>query len=207
VTVAYVGRQGARLWDGSVRRRGVDWGDRGPGVGLALRSGDRCRRMRGGEGRAGDWDPRIPGESRKRAAGEGREWQGSRGVDEASCASEARLWGRSDREGTRDSHGQIMSKYKYGRGRFGGGNFGPNLQRSGSETQHTSLFLITMAQPQPIIHPPPHHDHPMPSPSYSSFNPASYTRTFFGSPISWRPGSFGNGNRYFPGSSPSQFLE
>ncbi|KAN0118840.1 hypothetical protein V8E52_004612 [Russula decolorans] len=47
----------------------------------------------------------------------------------------------------------------------------------------------------------------MPSPSYSSFNPASYTRTFFGSPISWRPGSFGNGNRYFPGSSPSQFLD
>jgi hypothetical protein len=34
--------------------------------------------------------------------------------------------------------------------------------------------------------------------------PASYTRTFFGSLISWRPGSFGNGNRYFPGSSPRQ---
>ena len=46
-----------------------------------------------------------------------------------------------------------------------------------------------MAQPQPVIHPPPQHDHPMPSPSYSSFNPASYTRTFFGSPVSWRPGS------------------
>jgi hypothetical protein len=46
----------------------------------------------------------------------------------------------------------------------------------------------------------------MPSPAYSSFNPASYTRTFFGSPISWRPGSFGNGNRYFPGSSPNQLL-
>ncbi|KAF8495940.1 hypothetical protein F5888DRAFT_1804493 [Russula emetica] len=64
-----------------------------------------------------------------------------------------------------------------------------------------------MAQPQPIIHPPVQDDHPMPSPSYSSFNPASYTRAFFGSPISWRPGSFGNGNRYFPGSSPSQLLD
>jgi transcription factor SFP1 len=63
-----------------------------------------------------------------------------------------------------------------------------------------------MAQPQPIIHPPVQDDHPMPSPSDSSFNPASYTRAFFGSPISWRPGSFGNGNRYFPGPSPDQLL-
>src|SRR6266851_599733 len=66
-----------------------------------------------------------------------------------------------------------------------------------------------MAQPQPIIHPSfqDDNDHPMPSPPYSSFNPASYTRTFFGgSPISWRPGSFGNGNRYLPGSSPGQLL-
>ncbi|KAH9974972.1 hypothetical protein BGW80DRAFT_1487964 [Lactifluus volemus] len=60
-----------------------------------------------------------------------------------------------------------------------------------------------MAQPQPIIHSPFQDDHPMPSPSYSSthngsFNPASYTRAFFAS------GSFGN--RHFPGSSPSQFL-
>ena len=46
----------------------------------------------------------------------------------------------------------------------------------------------------------------MPSPLYSSFNPASYTRTFSGSPISWHPGSFGNGNRYLPGLSPSQLL-
>ncbi|KAH9980411.1 hypothetical protein BJV74DRAFT_879344 [Russula compacta] len=59
-----------------------------------------------------------------------------------------------------------------------------------------------MAQPQPIIHPPFQDDLSMPSPSYSSFNPASYTRTFFGSPFSWRPDSFGNGNRHLPGSSP-----
>lgn len=63
-----------------------------------------------------------------------------------------------------------------------------------------------MAQPQPIIHHPFQDDHPMPSPPYSSFNPASYTRSFFGSPISWRPGSFGNGNRYCPGTSPGQLL-
>lgn len=29
MTVAYVGRPGAKLRDGSVRRRSVDWGDRG----------------------------------------------------------------------------------------------------------------------------------------------------------------------------------
>jgi hypothetical protein len=47
----------------------------------------------------------------------------------------------------------------------------------------------------------------MSSPSYSSSNPASYTRAILGSPISSRPGSFNNGNRYFPGSSPNQLLE
>ncbi|KAI0300662.1 hypothetical protein B0F90DRAFT_1560351, partial [Multifurca ochricompacta] len=63
---------------------------------------------------------------------------------------------------------------------------------------------------QPIIQPTFQDDRPIASPSFSSsvnngsFNPASYTRSFFGSPISWRPGSFGN--RYFPGSSPSQLL-
>jgi len=61
-----------------------------------------------------------------------------------------------------------------------------------------------MAQPQPIIHPHFQDDNLMPS--QSSFNPASYTRAFFGSPISWRPGSFGNGNRYLPGTSPGQLL-
>ncbi|KAN0113637.1 hypothetical protein V8E52_007563 [Russula decolorans] len=47
----------------------------------------------------------------------------------------------------------------------------------------------------------------MSSPSYSSSNPASYTRAILGSPISSRPGSFNNGNRYFPGSSPNQLLD
>ncbi|ETW76625.1 hypothetical protein HETIRDRAFT_455141 [Heterobasidion irregulare TC 32-1] len=37
-----------------------------------------------------------------------------------------------------------------------------------------------------------------------SFNPASYTRAFFGSPLSWRPGSFGS--HFYPGSSPGQLL-
>jgi hypothetical protein len=49
-------------------------------------------------------------------------------------------------------------------------------------------------------------DRPMPSPPHSSFNPASYTRTF-GSPISSRPASFDNGNRYLSGPSPNQLLE
>ncbi|KAI9453929.1 hypothetical protein F5148DRAFT_1288877 [Russula earlei] len=61
-----------------------------------------------------------------------------------------------------------------------------------------------MAQPQPIIHPPFQDDISMPS--HSSFNPASYQRAFLSSPISWRPGSFGNGNRYLPGTSPGQLL-
>ncbi|EIM84934.1 uncharacterized protein STEHIDRAFT_148199 [Stereum hirsutum FP-91666 SS1] len=36
-------------------------------------------------------------------------------------------------------------------------------------------------------------------------NPASYTRPFFGSPISWRAGSFGS-RFYHPGNSPGQLL-
>ncbi|KAL6310222.1 hypothetical protein BKA93DRAFT_820678 [Sparassis latifolia] len=37
-----------------------------------------------------------------------------------------------------------------------------------------------------------------------SLNPASYTRRFLGSPISWRAGSFGS--RFYPGVSPGQLL-
>ncbi|TFY82202.1 hypothetical protein EWM64_g1816 [Hericium alpestre] len=40
--------------------------------------------------------------------------------------------------------------------------------------------------------------------SSAAFNPASYTRAFFGSPISWRAGSFGS--RFYPGTSPGQLL-
>ncbi|KAF8260029.1 hypothetical protein EI94DRAFT_1706587, partial [Lactarius quietus] len=66
-----------------------------------------------------------------------------------------------------------------------------------------------MTQPQPILHSAFQDDLAM---AYSSslnnpsgsFNPASYTRAFFGSPFSWRPGSFGN--RTLPGSSPTQLL-
>ncbi|KAH9052753.1 hypothetical protein EDB87DRAFT_346430 [Lactarius vividus] len=66
-----------------------------------------------------------------------------------------------------------------------------------------------MTQPQPILHSAFQDDLSM---AYSSslnnpsgsFNPASYTRAFFGSPFSWRPGSFGN--RSHPGSSPTQLL-
>jgi transcription factor SFP1 len=66
-----------------------------------------------------------------------------------------------------------------------------------------------MTQPQPIVHSAFQDDLSM---TYSSslnnpngpFNPASYTRAFFGSPFSWRPGSFGN--RSVPGSSPTQLL-
>ena len=101
------------------------------------------------------------------------------------------------------------------------GRLGQNLQCRAQRVAVTlspdispslSSFIIStsssssMAQPQPIIHHPFQDDHPMPSPPYSSFNPASYTRSFFGSPNSWRPGSFGNGNRYFPGTSPGQLL-
>lgn len=37
-----------------------------------------------------------------------------------------------------------------------------------------------------------------------SFNPASYTRRFIGSPLSFRAGSFGT--RFYPSMSPGQFL-
>ncbi|KAI9439311.1 hypothetical protein H4582DRAFT_1948408 [Lactarius indigo] len=66
-----------------------------------------------------------------------------------------------------------------------------------------------MTQPQPILYSAFQDDLSMPyssslnNPS-GSFNPASYTRAFFGSPFSWRPGSFGN--RSHPGSSPTQLL-
>ncbi|KAI0048177.1 hypothetical protein FA95DRAFT_1120881 [Auriscalpium vulgare] len=46
-------------------------------------------------------------------------------------------------------------------------------------------------------------DHAMQSPPYP-FNPASYTRQVFGSPVSWRPSSFGS--RFYPGESPGQLL-
>ena len=66
-----------------------------------------------------------------------------------------------------------------------------------------------MTQPQPIVHSAFQDDLSM---NYSSslnnpnasFNPASYTRAFFGSPFSWRSSSFGNRNN--PGSSPTQLL-
>jgi len=110
------------------------------------------------------------------------------------------------------SHGQIMTKYKYGRVKFGGGQLWSKspAEWQSDTTRSLSLLLIISSSHGSIsaYRPPPvQDDHSMPSPSYSSFNPASYTRTFFGSPISWRPGSFGSGNRYFPGSSPSQLLE
>ena len=54
-------------------------------------------------------------------------------------------------------------------------------------------------------------DYPMTSGSYTgspngSFNPASYTRHFLGSPISWRPGSLGYGGTVFPNGSPMDHM-
>ena len=42
--------------------------------------------------------------------------------------------------------------------------------------------------------------------SSGMFNPASFTRHFLGSPISWRTGSFGMGGRIAAGSPSPQFL-
>lgn len=42
--------------------------------------------------------------------------------------------------------------------------------------------------------------------SNGSFNPASYTRHFMGSPVSWRPGSLGFGGRMFASGSPMDQL-
>ena len=81
-------------------------------------------------------------------------------------------------------------------------------------TDHThhrsrqSTLNSYMTQPQPILHSAFHDDLSMAYSSLNnpsgSFNPASYTRAFFGSPFSWRPGSFGN--RSVPSSSPTQLL-
>ncbi|KAK7062752.1 hypothetical protein VNI00_000241 [Paramarasmius palmivorus] len=51
----------------------------------------------------------------------------------------------------------------------------------------------------------PQNDYPMAMGSYTgsnngSFNPASYTRRFLGSPISWRSGSYSFGGRHYAGS-------
>jgi hypothetical protein len=80
--------------------------------------------------------------------------------------------------------------------------------------RHLLLLLFLMATSQPIALP--HHSSNNQSPlnqdyimgSYSgetsgSFNPASYTRHFLGSPISWRAGSFG---ARFPQGSPTAQL-
>ena len=46
----------------------------------------------------------------------------------------------------------------------------------------------------------------MASPGHGqAFNPASYTRAMFGSPVSWRAGS-SFGARLYPGTSPSQLF-
>ncbi|CAL1702676.1 unnamed protein product [Somion occarium] len=67
-----------------------------------------------------------------------------------------------------------------------------------------------MAAAQPIALPSTSndYDHVMGSGSFTgqngSFNPASYTRRFLGSPASFRAGSFGS--RFYPGVSPGQLL-
>ncbi|KAJ3481758.1 hypothetical protein NLI96_g7436 [Meripilus lineatus] len=67
-----------------------------------------------------------------------------------------------------------------------------------------------MAAAQPISLPPQSNDTDLPMTSGSftgqngSFNPASYTRRFIGSPASFRAGSFGS--RFYPGMSPGQLL-
>lgn len=76
-----------------------------------------------------------------------------------------------------------------------------------------------MMSSEPISLPPSHNSHnhnntgdyAMASGSYTgsnngSFNPASYTRHFLGSPISWRAGSFGFGGRIYPSGSPMDQL-
>ncbi len=67
-----------------------------------------------------------------------------------------------------------------------------------------------MAAAQPISLPPQQGDNDLAMSSGSftgqngSFNPASYTRRFVGSPASFRAGSFGS--RFYPGMSPGQLL-
>ncbi len=70
--------------------------------------------------------------------------------------------------------------------------------------------MASVASAQPIALPSSsnNHDFVMGSGSHTgqngSFNPASYTRRFMGSPISFRNGSFGS--RFYPGVSPGQLL-
>lgn len=90
--------------------------------------------------------------------------------------------------------------------RVGGVTTAPSTHQTVPVAENFSSY---MTQPQPIVHSAFQDDLSMVyssslnNPS-GSFNPASYTRAFFGSPFSWRPGSFGN--RSIPGTSPTQFL-
>jgi hypothetical protein len=86
----------------------------------------------------------------------------------------------------------------------------PHLCQSSSGLTHThtldAVTSYTMATSQPIALPATTSQSPdvqMATGSFvagTTFNPASYTRHFLGSPASWRAGSFGN--RFYPGASP-----
>ena len=162
MTVAYVGRQGAKLWDGSVRRRGVDWGDRGSGMGLAMRSGDRCRCVEGGRGQGKKLASTDTG--RRETGLRGKAGSG-RAVEEwtrQAVQKRGEALGGGDRTGKGGviSHGWIMSKYKYGERQVRGG---PALVQisSGVSVRHNtpslSLLLIISSShgPTSAYHPPP----------------------------------------------------
>ena len=94
-------------------------------------------------------------EERPGCCGGSREWQGSRGGDEAKlCRSEARLWG-SDRTG---KGMRLFPRTDYGPNTNtveGEGEFGPNLQRSGSQTRHSLLIISSSHGSTSAYHPPP----------------------------------------------------
>lgn len=89
----------------------------------------------------------------------------------------------------------------------------PSLRRIARRPRPCTItFTVsgTMASSARPIRQPIDQDATMASSSYTnngSFNtnPASYTRPFFGSPISWRAGSFGS-RFYHAGNSPGQLL-
>ncbi|KIM44300.1 hypothetical protein M413DRAFT_9442 [Hebeloma cylindrosporum] len=92
-----------------------------------------------------------------------------------------------------------------GKSRYKGTEVG--LGSSTLEVVGKKVYVIPIALSQPSSS----QDYTMQDPgsytgSTAEFNPASFTRHFLGSPISWRAGSFGAGSNRFPAGSPTAQL-
>ncbi|KAF9005099.1 hypothetical protein BDQ17DRAFT_1408459 [Cyathus striatus] len=183
------------------KRRTVDEGK----LAVRYRRGVSVNTIRGGDGEGG-W-------IRKWEGGKARGHMGQEGVEykeQAARMMDLRWWQWTSGIG-------VDEAVRCGSGR-GLSGLMANRQRRTNKQQHVHSPLNLMASTsQPIALPSHSHSHSsydyaMAEGSYTSsgpFNPASYTRHFLGSPISWRASSFGAGSlgaRFPPGSPTAALL-